>query len=311
MAENNSSTKTAQQVLDDQIASRTSLKKPEPSGFIEFYLGVLSGSNTNYFSPRNKFKISWGFADSTAQYNSKYEGAKTYKKTADEILQVLQAFILYIDHIELPGMCIANGQAINDGRGSYYVQGDRTIAPERNEMDVYFRETQIAIVDLAYIWMEYNARPWIRPIKMNLYIDYYSDFDGRTSNMAYVVKNCRPIETDTIKAEHERNQIYLRKIGIAFDAIVPADTMGTEKGSTSIQKNWDKLIKQLNKAQQETPTLWQSWSNSWKASSGFLGTTAAITASTFTGKAYAGDTSADTFGDKDWTFKVTENPKLP
>ena len=144
---------TTPQASQGQTNGRTNLKSAEKSGFTEFYLGVLSGSNTNYFSPRNKFKISWEFAESVEQYKSAYKGAASYADTAKEILEVLQAFRLYIDHIELPGMCIANGQVINDGRGAYYVQGDRTIAPERNEMDVYFRETQIAIVDLAYMWM--------------------------------------------------------------------------------------------------------------------------------------------------------------
>jgi hypothetical protein len=307
MAEKN--IQTTAQVLTAQATKRTTLETAEKSGFTEFYLGVLSGSNTNYFSPRNKFKISWGFAESVQQYKSTYKGAADYEKTAKEILEVLQAFRLHIDHIELPGMCIANGQVINDGRGAYYVQGDRTIAPERNEMDIYSRETQIAIVDLAYMWMEYNARPWIRPIKLNLYIDYYSDYDGKTSNMAYVVKNCRPIETDTIKALHDNREILLRKIGIGFDAIVPTDTMGTTKGTTSIKNNWNKLVKQLRKAQQETPSLWDTWSTSWKESKGFLGTTTAIASATFTGKSYAVDTSADTFGDKEWTFRVTQTKK--
>lgn len=239
-------------------------------GFTEFYLGVLCNSANNFFSTRNKFKISWESA--VTSYKTKYEYAQNYQQIANQIVQVFQSFRLYVDHIDLPGITIANGTVIDDGKGSYYVQSDRMITPEKNEMDVYFRDSQISIVDLAYMWMEYNNTPWIRPIKLNLYIDYYSDFDGKTANMAYMVKNCRPIELDTITAYHDRKEIYLRKIGMAFDNIVPADPAGTAKGSSAIRKSWNALIKQLSKGQQETPTIWENVQNS----KGFWGTVGSV-----------------------------------
>lgn len=219
-------------------------------GIQEFYNTVLWNSSSNYFTPRNKFKISWT-AISASDINSIFEKA-------------VQVFNLYIDHIDVPDIVINGGTVINDGRGSYYTNSDEVLTPGSNEIIFYYRDTKISAADMFLRWISYNSLPFIRSEKLNVYIDYISDHDGKTSIMDYKLFGVRPIAVDSIKADHDSKMINLRSITFGFDYIVPnwktvynnfdyADAMATQaqnikKPLTATEylgKSWDATIGRL------------------------------------------------------------------
>lgn len=204
-------------------------------GVKEFYNSVLRNAS-NFLSTRNKFKISWTSFD--PGYKPLCSAGTDYMQINNFILRTLEQFRMYTDSIHVPGLSISSGGTIDEGMGTYYYSGNSMVQPEENKISVYFKEAQVSIVDLANVWMEFNGRPWVRPIRVNLNIDYYSDVDGKTPIMAYQMSGCAPMEIDTIEAKHEGKEIALRKIEFGFNSIKPRSVSGGEVGSHTVFQNW-------------------------------------------------------------------------
>lgn len=198
-------------------------------GVREFFNNVLYSASRNTFTPRNKFKISWINPET-----SKKQTAES--AVAENIKTMLQAFKLYSDSVELPAMVLDGGGIINDGRGSYYYNGDYVLSPDDNTLIVYFRETQTSISDLIMIWLKHNSKPFVRPVRLNLYIDFYSDSDGKTSIMNYKAIGCIPIRCDLIKPTHDSREILLRGVKFGFHNLYPDFDALSKAQSTLIQQ---------------------------------------------------------------------------
>ena len=215
--------------------------KTEISKF--FTTVLLNGSNP--LTVRNKFKISWTplNAGYSPTFSGSYYHGHSYSDVRTMLLNAFNGpFTYYVDHIEVPGLSI-DGDSIDDGLGHFYYQKNSMMVPERNSLSVYYREAQVSVVDMANMWMEMSSRPWIRPIRMNLIMDYYSDVDGKTPVMSYEVIGCTPREIDLINCYHDRKEIMLRKIEFGINTIVPIGTSGTSRNGNGgpIIGNWNAL----------------------------------------------------------------------
>lgn len=200
------------------------------SGFQEFYTAVLYNNANNFFTPRNKFKINWSATDLTDQFE--IDAAKVFNQ-----------FRFYVNNIRLPDVVIDNGSTINDGRGTFYAIGDYNPAPDRNELVIYYYDTQISIADMAQVWIDHNGTPFQRPARLVLNIDYYSDRDGKTVIMSYKASGCAPIGVDLIRASQDEKEINLRAVRFGFHSIANRSISdNSANNSNSIIANWNKLV---------------------------------------------------------------------
>lgn len=229
------------------------LERAKIGGIQEFYNSILWNSAENYFTPRNKFKISWTAIDAKRSDNLAFA-------------EILNAFNLYADSIELPDLSIKNGEVIDDGRGTYYAQSDSIITPESNELTINYKDSEISIGELAFGIIQLNATPFFMPLRFNLKIDYFSDKDGKTIIMGYNAVGCRPLSVNSIKAEHDGKEINIRKVKFGFHNMSP-DYKIMELG----KKQLEAALKLQKENQPKTASeYWNAAGekiNQWKASS--------------------------------------------
>lgn len=220
----------------------------------KFYTDVFVSNSRNQLSTRCRFLVSWTFHDLSYRPTtpaSRYAG-QSYDKVRGLILELLMRFRRYVERIDVPDLEIG-GKPFDDGLGTVYVQDNSMLHPGRNTLDVSFLETQVSVSDMMNVWLEVNARPFVRPIRLNLNLDYLSDLDGSIPVMSYQVVGCRPQSMQLINCTHDGRDVKARRVTFGFDAIRPvtSDASRSSEKDSAVLANWNAMMAGYLKVQQQ------------------------------------------------------------
>lgn len=217
----------------------------------QFYTDVFVTNARNQLSTRCRFLVSWTLSDTSynpATAASMYAG-RSYAKVRDVILMLMTQFRRYVESIEVPDLAI-DGSAVDDGMGAAFLQDNDMLHPSSSRLTVNFLETQVSVSDMVNVWMEMNARPFVKPIRLNLNMDHVSDRDGRTVVMSYQATGCRPVNLQMLKCNHDGRTVAVRSVTFGFDAIRPITTDGSKASDkdSAVMKNWNAMMDSYEKA---------------------------------------------------------------
>lgn len=201
------------------------------SGFQEFYTAVLYGKSNNFFTARNKARISWHVLNNST---ISYKPDLKIIKTADILQKSLNAIAYYADTVNLPDTIIKLENFIDDGRGAYLPNSESIEVPSSSTFSITFKEQmQPEAMSTIDCWLRANAIPFCRPALANCMIDHMSDRDGKSIMLTTVLYNCRPIGFEHIKFSHNNREIATRAATFGFDRTIDFYTTG--KGSQQRQ----------------------------------------------------------------------------
>jgi len=172
----------------------------ENTSLLSKYYNKLA-TDTNTLTARNKFFTNWTSIDGMP---------------GDA--QALNTMFHLVESVELPNLTTGDSDRIDDGRGPYQTHSNSITTTTGNTFSIVYRETQDPLIEaIIYHWMNRNAKPFVRPTRLNLDIEYKHDLDGNTGVLIYVIQGVRPKQIKTIDASHDGIRIKLREVTFIFN----------------------------------------------------------------------------------------------
>ena len=221
-------------IFDTNYRDRNSSAKKAhvPTSLLSRYYNELA-TNKNTLTARNKFITNWSSDNNNVGYPN-----------------ALNRMFYLIESIELPNLTIGDSDRIDDGRGPYQTHSNSITTTTGNEFSIIYRETQEPLLEtFIYTWMNRNSAPFVRPIGLNLDVDYYHDQDGLSSVLTYKIIGVRPQQVKTIDASHDGIKIKLREVTYIFNTIkVEPHRPTPSKPKTNILPRKNKFLEALELA---------------------------------------------------------------
>lgn len=186
------------------------------SGFQEFYTAILYGNSRNFFTPRNKFKVSW-----SGTSDIKYVYGLMDTVSGSKFEKALNSTAYLVDGISLPDLELRSVDPINDGRGTYLPNTESMPVPSSNEFSMQFKERMTA-AEIAIFegWILLNGYPFQRPVLSNCWINHYSDSDGKNIVGVTRLSGVRPLKIESIRSNHNNREILIRSVTFGFTKLV-------------------------------------------------------------------------------------------
>lgn len=192
------------------------------SGFQEFYTAILYGNSRNFFTTRNKFKVSWS---GTSNVNYVYGLKDTVSGTKLE--KALNNTAYLVDSVSLPELELRSADPINDGRGVYLPNTEEMPVPSSHEFSMMFKERMTAAeIALFEGWILLNGYPFQRPVLSNCWINHYSDYDGKNIVGVTRLSGVRPLKIESIRSNHDNKEILIRSVTFGFTKLIEKFNFG-------------------------------------------------------------------------------------